>query len=1284
MNVNNQVIRLWEGAGPKIDVSSTSYQNDLNTWDPLFQIYDETGGSNYSMDFYSTGDAGTGTPGIPYVDYVVIKDGYGNVSSYAVTHNVNDRTLSFDGKQLDYYVNNSDQIIAVNVAAVSEMNTSFTETVKDNDTDGVLDMTLDGSWLSGVAGNYTATQDDVDRSGGVLSSGTEYNTVTFDNSFETQNDNGDPFDVAEQITLLFINGTPSIYLWDTSKTTIESDAATYGYYGAVEYGSITIDGDQYSFNAVSFETMLPLDGSYAGLGAAIPYSGIGVSNPTEPGFETADTVFAIHTSDILYISSDGENIGSKFDITAGGWVHGTSDDPLLFGSASEATDPVVHITTTNGGNFIVPASAFTQSSEQPEGTTAWNQTYDDMTGLKSFDWESGEPERFDFQSAVNMSRGDWTSASSSSSTSGYYSGWYDPGTGGAAYQVGNGDGDINLIDKGDLLIFDVTAFTDGFQLIADAGELNVYPNSDPDPAELPAYDLSGSYAIDGSFDGIAIGIPGPAGAIYEGYQNQGDMVFVTENGVTDMPSMAGSYWGPTGLLQLDLGSDELGSANATDILVFAQYDGPIHFDYNSSAQTAAIWGAVEQFTTTTSSTGGNTYTYYTDTGHKTGKIVEALGSNDNAAVDVFVATDFADLLEANAEHSISFIAGDGDDSVYGGNQVDFIDGGEGFDYVNGGGGNDIIVDFDDGAVIEGGAGKDIFMVGDRLSQDPYFMEGSGSSAGFITSDSHYTGAYTGSYTGNGTDNFSYSFSSGSFSSGSNSSSSYSSGSLSNSAHIYQITDYQLAEGPSLSRSQSGLNDQIVFAVSGAALVDVISDYVFQNDGQIDDDSDFSKYRALTDKLTTRVTHQEATVDGSDGTTALVELLYGGSTLASTQVAFKDAATGQDNVVLTPEEEIKAYFVKTTDFGSLLDQDVQTKLFGEDLNDTWNKSDLDAAFASEHAYEATDLWIQIAVGLETKDFYTLSPVEGSSANALMFISDTGRGTTFIPLANDESLVGSRLADTVRYISDTGHDLILDRGSWSLDADQRDVIDLSDIGISIKDIISGSITINRAELFDEGERSMVIENAQETTSSSFLYYDGSGNTTTASSSTGGAAYDPVYKDTAFTLNAQEQVVENTDSSSAFEVNVSVYRQYSETNYMYRQEDLILVDTDGNDKTFDLGKAYFDGTDHILETEGGRDALLIGGNGQNDTFVVDLDSAADYFDVYIQDFEAGDKLHLTDVDGDSMFDVDWDNKVLDGDDIYVSASFKSGAADREIDFIFLGGMTSGTTELDLFSVV
>ena len=1275
MNINNQAIRLWEAGGFKIDVSGTSYQNEIFDLDPLFQIYDETGGSNYSMDFYSTGDAGTGAVGgfdIPYVDYVVIKDGSGIVSSYVVTHNVDNKTLSFNGQDLNYYVNNTDQIIAVNVAAVSEMSTSYTETVSDNNGDGVLDLFIDGSWVNGSDGTYTATESDAVLSGGALTASTMYETVTFDNSFTTESDGGDQFTVAEQITLLKIGGTPSIYVWDSSQTNPAEDAGTYGYYGAVEYGSITTSGDQYSFNAVSFETMLPLDGTYDGLGAEIPLSGTGfVSNPTEPGFETADTEFAIHTSDISSISADVADIG--FNITDGGWVHGSADDPLLFGSTYGTTDPVVHITTNDGANFSVLASAFTQSADQPDGTTAWNQTYDSTTGLKEVDWETDEPSRFDVQSAVNMSRGDWTSSSSSSSS--YYSGYYEPSTGGNAYQVGDGKGDINLIDKGDLLIFDVTAFTDGFQLIADAGALNVFAN--PDPAQVPAYDLSGSYAIDGGFDGIAIGIPGPSGAIYEGYQNQGDMVFVTEFGFTDMPVMGESSYGPTGLIQLDLGSDELADSNATDILLFAEYQGPIHFDYKSSAETAAIRGAVEQFATATSSTGSGTYTYYTSTGYNTGKIVEALGSNENAAVDVFVATNFADLLEANAEHSISFIAGDGNDSVYGGNQNDFIDGGEGFDYVNGGGGNDIIADFDDGAVIEGGAGKDIFMVGDRLSQNPHFMGGTSSSAGFITSDSHYSGAYTGTYTGNGTDNFSYSFSSGS----------YSSGSLSNSAHIYQITDYQLAQGPSLSRSQSGLNDQIVFAVSGAALVNVISDYVFQNDGQIDGDSDFSQYRALTDKLTTRVTHQEAMVEGTDGTTALVELLLGGSVLASTQVAFKDAETGQGNVVLTAEEEIKAYFVKTTDFGSLIDQTIQTKLFGDDLNGTWDKSDLDAALTSEDAYQATDLWVQIAVGLETKDFYTLSPVEGSSANALMFISDTGRGTTFIPLANDESLVGSRLADTVRYISDTGHDLILDRGSWDLDSDTRDVIDLSDIGISISDIISGAITINRAELFDEGARSMVIENAQETTTSgAFLYYDGSGNTTTATSSSG-AAYDPVYKDTAYTLNAAEQVVINTDSSSAFEVDVSVYRQYSETNYMYRQEELILVDTvesGGNDKTFDLGKAYFDGTDHILETEGGRDALLIGANGQNDTFVVDLDSAADNFQVYIQDFETGDELHLTDVGADSMFDVDWDNKTLVGDNLSVSATYQVGATPKEIDFVFLGGMTTETTELELFTVV
>ena len=523
---------------------------------------------------------------------------------------------------------------------------------------------------------------------------------------------------------------------------------------------------------------------------------------------------------------------------------------------------------------------------------------------------------------------------------------------------------------------------------------------------------------------------------------------------------------------------------------------------------------------------------------------------DDAAIfgtwhnDVFetFGYDTVNQIETISDQAATFFGGDGNDWLMGSTASDFLDGGDGsLDVIEGFEGDDLLVDWD-GAEMSGGSGKDTFLVGDGYYGDESLPE-------------------------------------------------------------TYIGDFDLTK-QGLGRNPSSVQDQVVFAVSGATLasvlqgadLDLFKGMTFEGDGEVADTST-TAYEDFNQLFDFAITNPDEV-----GTEWSVQLMYGDVALGSVDLEVRslNKDTGEyENVNVTGTDLIQAYMVGTYDLAGMISNNISELFMYEtagvaDLNATWNEATLQK---DGDKYLESDLFVQFAVGLEIQDAFTVFPSSsGTPKQTLMFVSDTEKGTTFVPLDASESLVGSMLGDTIRYINDTGRDVIFDRNvNWS---NEIDTVDFNEINVTFDDFLGGNVTAARTELYAEGESSLQISGIAD------------------------GVFGPA------------------DNQTNATVDVNVYRHFDESN-IYTVEQLVLNDGTQTGQAWDLAGVNWDseGTDN-------NHAILVGHEGGVDAF--NLRIAESYAEDVTGAYVPADLTVF--IDG---FDQATDSVSIDGLDLTVNAA-------------------------------
>jgi hypothetical protein len=532
--------------------------------------------------------------------------------------------------------------------------------------------------------------------------------------------------------------------------------------------------------------------------------------------------------------------------------------------------------------------------------------------------------------------------------------------------------------------------------------------------------------------------------------------------------------------------------------------------------------------------------YWTDTGYYYDDDIAIVRNAHDAAIfgtwhdDIFET--FNDVEDGIGDQAATFFGGDGDDWLMGSTASDFLDGGDGSDdLIEGFEGDDLLVDWD-GAEMSGGSGKDTFVVGDGYYGDESLPE-------------------------------------------------------------TYINDFDLTK-QGLGRNPSSVQDQIVFAVSGATLasvlqgadLDLFKGMTFEGDGEVAATS-ATAYTDFNQLFDFEITSDEAGAQWS------VQLMYGDVALGSVDLEVRslNTETGEyENVAVTGTDLIQAYMVGTYDLAGMISNNLSELFMYEtagvaDLNATWNEATLQK---DGDAYLESDLFVQFAVGLEIQDAYTVFPSSlGSPKQTLMFVSDTEKGTTFVPLDANESLVGSMLGDTIRYINNTGRDVIFDRNVGWGDSD-FDTVDFNEINVTFDDFLEGNVTAERTELYAEGESSLQI------------------------SGVAAGTFGPA------------------DNQTNATVDVNVYRHFDES-HIYSVEQLVLNDGSQTGQAWDLAGVNWDSED----TDNNH-AILVGHDeGEVDAFNLHIkysdavdDTGAKVpadLTVFIDGFDQGDSVSIDGID-------------------------------------------------------
>jgi len=473
---------------------------------------------------------------------------------------------------------------------------------------------------------------------------------------------------------------------------------------------------------------------------------------------------------------------------------------------------------------------------------------------------------------------------------------------------------------------------------------------------------------------------------------------------------------------------------------------------------------------------------------------------DDAAIFGTWHDDIFETFDNNSsgigDQAATFFGGDGNDWLMGSTASDFLDGGDGSsDIIEGFEGDDLLVDWD-GAEMSGGSGKDTFLVGDG-----------------------YYGVQP--------------------------------------LPTTYINDFDLTK-QGLGRNPSSVQDQVVFAVSGATLasvlqgadLDLFKGMTFEGDGEVAATSTtaYEDFNQLFDF--------EITSSDENGAEWSVQLMYGDVALGSVDLEVRslNTDTGEyENVEVTGTDLIQAYMVGTYDLAGMISNNLSELFMNEtagvaDLNATWNEATLQK---DGDAYLESDLFVQFAVGLEIQDAFTVFPSSaGTPKQTLMFVSDTDKGTTFVPLDANESLVGSILGDTIRYINDTGRDVIFDRNvGWG--ASDVDTVDFNEINVTFDDFLEGNVTAARTQLYAEGESSLQI------------------------SGLAAGTFGPA------------------DNQTSATVDVNVYRHFDES-HIYSVEQLVLNDGSQTGQAWDLA-----GVNWNSEDTDNNHAILVGHEGEVDAF-------------------------------------------------------------------------------------
>jgi len=529
---------------------------------------------------------------------------------------------------------------------------------------------------------------------------------------------------------------------------------------------------------------------------------------------------------------------------------------------------------------------------------------------------------------------------------------------------------------------------------------------------------------------------------------------------------------------------------------------------------------------------------------------------DDAAIwgtwhdDVFetFGYDTVNQVETISDQAATFFGGDGNDWLMGSTASDFLDGGDGsYDIIEGFEGDDLLVDWD-GADMSGGSGKDTFLVGDGYYGDESLPE-------------------------------------------------------------TYIGDFDLTK-QGLGRNPSSVQDQVVFAVSGATLasvlqgehLDLFKGMTFEGDGEVADTST-TAYEDFNQLFDFAITNPDEV-----GTEWSVQLMYGDVALGSVDLEVRslNKDTGEyENVNVTGTDLIQAYMVGTYDLAGMISNNISELFMYEtagvaDLNATWNEATLQK---DGDKYLESDLFVQFAVGLEIQDAFTVFPSSaGTPKQTLMFVSDTDKGTTFVPLDASESLVGSMLGDTIRYINDTGTDIIFDRNvSWS---NEIDTVDFNEINVTFDDFLGGNVTAARTELYAEGQSSLQISGIAD------------------------GVFGPA------------------DNQTNATVDVNAYRHFDESN-IYTVEQLVLNDGSQTGQAWDLAGVNWDS-----EYTDNNHAILVGHEGGVDAFNLRI------LESYAEDgtgaFVPADLTVF--IDG---FDQATDSVSIDGFDLTVNAAGALDAA-------------------------